>query len=397
MKTKNKKQNKKVGVKKDEVLFKNVDQATEISTYYGFYPIENPEIKKIDKDLSQKIIKEEKDPFPGNVDGFSLEDRVSILREFLEKKLDKNGQPALVSYEKKGDKKNIFSFTLEIIGTNKSIADATIIKTSYEILKEYGVKDLLVKINSIGDKESYAKFIKEFINNFKKNFEEMTTQCRQNFKKNPLCVLSCGHEKCIKLTENCPKPMNFLSEPSRRHFKEVLEHVEFLNIPYEIDEKLLSDRPFGCFTVFKITDTKDQENYLCAGTRYNTLSKKVGFKKEAPAIGARIKLPEIKKSPAKKVFKPTVSFVQIGFDAKLKSLQVIEILRQEKIPTFQMLSRDKLSSQLQTADNMKIPYTIIMGQKEAMENSVIVREAKTHSQETVSINDLAKYLKKILK
>jgi ferritin-like protein len=59
MKTKNKKQNKKVGVKKDEVLFKNVDQATEISTYYGFYPIENPEIKKIDKDLSQKIIKEE--------------------------------------------------------------------------------------------------------------------------------------------------------------------------------------------------------------------------------------------------------------------------------------------------------------------------------------------------
>jgi histidyl-tRNA synthetase len=394
---KNKKTKRKIEGKKNEVLFKNVDEATEISTYYGFYPVESPEVKKIDKETSQKIIKDEKDPFPGNVDGFSLEDRVSILREFLEKKMDKNGQPALISYERKSDKKGCPTFTLEIIGTNKSIADATVIKTSLEILKEYGIENLLVKINSIGDKESYAKFIKEFINHFKKNFEEMTKECRQNFKKNPLCILSCGHEKCLKLTESCPKPMNFLSEPSRRHFKEVLEHIEFLNIPYEIDEKILSDRPFGCFTVFKIIDAEKPENNLCVGTRYNTLSKKVGFKKETPAIGARIKLPEIKKTSAKKIFKPIVSFVQIGFEAKLKSLQVIEILRKEKIPTFQMLSRDKLSSQLQTADNMKIPYTIIMGQKEAMENSVIVRESKTHSQETVSIGDLAKYLKKILK
>jgi histidyl-tRNA synthetase len=381
---------------KNEVLFKGVDQATEISTYYGFYPINSPEIKKIDRDTANKVLKDEKDSFPGNLDIFEIEDRVAILREYIDKKMDRSGQPALVSYEKKSDKKHNL-FHLEILGTNKSIADATIIKTSLEILKEYGLENLVVKINSMGDKDSYNKFLKEFVSYTKKNMEEMTSQCRQNFKKNPLCILNCEHEKCVKIAETCPKPMNFLSEPSRNHFKEVLEHLETLEIAYEIDEKMVSDRTYGCFTVFKIIKAEEQKNTLCAGVRFNTLSKKIGLKKETQSMGAVIKLPEKKNEIKKKIFKPVVSFVQIGFEAKLKSLQVIEILRKEKIPTFQVLSRDKLSSQLQIADNLKIPYTIIMGQKEAMENSVIVREALTHSQETVSIKNLSIYLKKYLK
>ena len=100
---------------------------------------------------------------------------------------------------------------------------------------------------------------------------------------------------------------------------------------------------------------------------------------------------------SKKIEKPLVCFVQIGFEAKLKSLQVIEMLRAAKIPTYQSLSHDKLSSQLQIADNQKIPYAIIMGQKEAMENSVIVRCMANQSQETVPLPNLQKYLEKILK
>ena len=89
--------------------------------------------------------------------------------------------------------------------------------------------------------------------------------------------------------------------------------------------------------------------------------------------------------------------MQIGFEAKLKSLEVVEILRSAKIPTYQSLSKDKLSSQLQIAENLKIPFTIIMGQKEAVENSVIVRSMNTRSQETVPLPLLAKYLAKLIK
>ena len=93
--------------------------------------------------------------------------------------------------------------------------------------------------------------------------------------------------------------------------------------------------------------------------------------------------------------KPQVCFIQIGFEAKLKSLEVVETLRHAKIPLYQALAKDKLSSQIQTAENMGIPHIIIMGQKEALEGSVIVRVMKTRMQETVPLTELAGYLKKL--
>ena len=250
----------------------------------------------------------------------------------------------------------------------------------------------------MGDRESFGRFVREFTTYCRKNLENIHPSCRQDFKKNSLCILSCKHEKCLKVLEEAPKPISFLSEPSRVHFTEVLEYIEILGIPYRIENSLVADRTYGCQTVFEILDDKTSKP-LSSGARYNILARKIGFKKEVPAIGAKVEIRDFDgRVPAsRKIEKPLVCFVQIGFEAKLKSLQVIEMLRAAKIPTYQSLSRDKLSSQLSIAENLKIPYTIIMGQKEAMENSVIVRYMVNRSQETVYLPDLRKYLGKILR
>ncbi len=386
---------------KHEILYKNIDWATETATYFGFAPFMVPEVTALDKTKAVKIEKEEKDSGHGNLPFFNLSQRVSILRDYFEKKWDKEPHPILVSYNhpNKTDSKT-FKFDLEIMETTKSIADATIIKTAYEILKEAGFKDLSVSVNSIGDKESFTKFFREFYNYCKKNLENINSSCRQDFKKNVLCLLSCDHEKCKKVMEDAPKPMNFLSEQSRIHFKEVLEHIETLGIPYEIDNSLVAERTFGCQTVFKITNKNEEgEKTLASGVRYNTLAKKIGFKRDLPSIGAKIEIKDFnnKGMISRKVEKPLVFFVQIGFEAKMKSLLVVEMLREAKIPSYHSLSKDKLSSQLSIAENMKIPYTIIMGQKEAVENSVIVRDMSNRSQETIKIETLTDYLKKVLK
>lgn len=385
-----------------EILYKNIDWATETATYFGFAPFTSPEVTHDDKTKALKIEKEEKDSGHGNLPFFNLPERISVLRDYFEKRWDREPHPILVSYNhsNKNDSKT-FRFNLEIMETSKSIADATIIKTAYEILKEAGFENLSVSINSIGDKESFTKFFKEFYNYCKKNLDNINSSCRQDFKKNVLCLLSCTHEKCRKVMEDSPKPMNFLSEQSRIHFKEVLEHIETLNIPYEIDNSLVAERTFGCQTVFKITNRLGEEEgqVLASGVRYNILAKKLGYKKDLPSIGARIEIKDFNNRGmiARKVEKPLVFFVQIGFEAKMKSLLVVEMLREAKIPSYHSLSKDKLSSQLSIAENMRIPYTIIMGQKEAVENSVIVRDMSNRSQETIKIETLTDYLKKVLK
>ena len=86
-------------------------------------------------------------------------------------------------------------------------------------------------------------------------------------------------------------------------------------------------------------------------------------------------------------------FIQLGFDAKLKSLNVIEILRKAKIPIAQSLSKDSLGTQLAVAEKTGMKYALIFGQKEALEDSVIVRDMESRSQDTVKLDKLLEYLK----
>ena len=77
----------------------------------------------------------------------------------------------------------------------------------------------------------------------------------------------------------------------------------------------------------------------------------------------------------------------------MRSLNIIEILRNSKVPLTQALTKDSLGSQLASAEKMKIPYAIIFGEKEFIDDTVIVRDMNTRSQNTVKIADLQKYMK----
>ncbi|MBI2474531.1 MAG: hypothetical protein HYV68_02405 [Candidatus Taylorbacteria bacterium] len=380
-----------------EILYRNLDWAAETAAYYGFSPSNFPDVTKTDREKAAEVQKEDRDTDEGYLPFFDLASRIAVLRDYQERRLDKEAQPVLLAHSsKKGDSK-IYHFGLEILGSSKSIADATVIKTAYEILRGHDFNNLVVAVNSMGDRESFGRFVREFTNHSRKNLDGFNTSCRADFKKNPLRIMNCGHEKCGGVLADAPKPMGTLSEPSRIHFKEVLEYIEILGIPYRIEDTLIADRTFGCQTVFRIVDDEKGQT-VATGVRYNILARKIGFKKELPTVGARIELRDASKiTHSRKIEKPLVCFVQIGFEAKLKSLQVVEMLRSAKIPTYQSLSRDKLSSQLQIAENLKIPFALIMGQKEAVENSVIVRNTNNRSQETVPLPQLSHYLAKLIR
>jgi histidyl-tRNA synthetase len=85
----------------------------------------------------------------------------------------------------------------------------------------------------------------------------------------------------------------------------------------------------------------------------------------------------------------------LGAEAKLKSLNVIEILRKAHIPIAQTLSKDNLGSQLASAEKLGVPYVLIFGLKEALSDSVIVRDMSNRSQETVKLGKLLDYLKEL--
>jgi histidyl-tRNA synthetase len=183
-----------------------------------------------------------------------------------------------------------------------------------------------------------------------------------------------------------------------------------MQVPYSINNCLVGGKDYYTRTIFEIrTDDavnkahpKEKfENVLAAGARYDDLAKRLGSKRDVPSVGISISLGGLglveprKRAEQKKSRKPPIYLIHIGMSAKQQSLEALEILRKAKIPVYQSLSRDKISVQVAAAEKMNVPYTIIIGQKEALEGTAIVRNMQNRSQQTVPLAILPSHLKKV--
>ncbi len=398
------------------------EKAQEVAAYYGFKPINTPIMEHeevftssvgegtdiVDKEMYTLRTK------GGDHLALRPEGTAGVMRAYIEHGMQTEPQPVMLYYygpyfrhdkPQRGRYRELRQFGLEIIGNEKSICDALAIKTVYTMLEEAGAQNLAIDINTIGDKECRPHYIKELTNYYKKHSALLAPIDRERLKTNPLRILDSKEPKTIAVNEHAPDAVANLCSGCKHHFKEVLEYLEQMGIPYRINKNLVRGLSYYTRTVFEIIEEGAGENgeslTIAAGGRYDYLAKTLGSKKDIPAIGAAIGADRVVKAPwykklALRILKKTkIYFIQLGFEAKLKSLNVIEILRKAHIPISQSLSKDSLSQQLAIAEKLNIPYCIIFGQREALEDSVIVRDMSNRSQETIPLKKLLEYLKSL--
>ncbi len=400
------------------------EKAQEVAVYYGFSPIEIPMLEHVsifergvgaNTDVVEKELYNLKTKGGDNL-AMRPEATAGIMRAYIENGWQSLPQPIMVytygpmfrhDKPQRGRYREFRQFDLEMIGSEKPIADAMIIITSVAILEDLGIKKVTLKINSIGDKDSRNKYLKELTNYYKKLQPKLCANCKERLKTSPLRLLDCKDEGCKPFKEEAPKAINSLTNDAKKHFKQTLEYLEEAGVAYEIDNFLVRGLDYYTHTVFEfeavVTDEEGKEKTMSigGGGRYDYLAKILGSKKDVPAVGVALGVDRIllcegtENIEAKVQKKPKVFFIQLGLEAKLKSLKIIEMLRKSKITLTQSLSKDSLSIQLGMAERIKVPYAIIFGQKEAMENSVIIRNMSTHSQESVSVENLVEHLKKL--
>ncbi len=394
----------------------HLDKVGEIAFYYGFSPVKSPAITKADldaaKDISENDFMDDETDRHGKLP-LGVEEKLALIRTYEEDNWAARPQPVQIYLKDpsrgsptNGKKSGCYRYAdLEILGTSGAIAEATLIQAGRAMLSAEGHDDVRVEINSIGDKDSMARFARELTAYYRKNINDMTPECRQLFKKDPFELLSSREASCQELNKHAPRSMDFLSEVSRRHLEEVLEYLETLHIPYSINNALIGNRSYCTETIFALVDNspsedKSRQKVYGIGVRYNGLGKKLGFKRDIQGIGlsllgksANLSLRE----SLKKVKRPIASFVQLGSESKLLSLDVIERLRIAKIPLYLSLAKDRLGAQVSSIEKYRTPYVIVMGKKEAVEKSVIVRRTDTYSQDTVPLDKLPDYMKKVEK
>ena len=398
------------------------EKAQEVAVYYGFKPIETPILEQeelivggigegtdiVDKEIYTLKTK------GGDHLALRPEHTAPLMRAYIEHGMQTLPQPVMFyqygpvfrhDKPQRGRYRQFWQFDLDVLGNEKSIMDALVIKTGMTILEEAGATNLTIDINSLGDKECRNGYIKELVSYYKKNINNLPTVDRERLKINPLRILDSKEEKTKEINVSAPDSISFLCPSCKKHFKEVLEYLEEMNIQYNINKNLVRRLSYYTRTVFEVYTESLEEGGLpiqvASGGRYDYLARQIGGKKDVPAVGFSMGVDRIveskwyKKLCPRILKKPKIYFIQLGAEAKLKSLNIIEILRKAHIPITQSLSKDSLGSQLSIAEKLGIPYAIIFGVKEALDNSVIVRNMSNRSQDTVKLPKLLEYLKEL--
>jgi len=398
------------------------EKAQEVAVYYGFKPIETPMLEHtevftsgigegtdiVDKEMYTLKTK------GGDHLALKPEQTAGLMRSYIEHGMQNLPQPVMFyqyapafrhDNPQRGRYRQFWQFDLDSLGSDKSIVDALVIKVGMSILEEAGAQNLSVDINSIGDKECRHIYLKELTSYYRKHINSLAHIDRERLKTNPLRILDSKEEKTKEVNENAPDAISFLCAPCKKHFKEVLEYLEEMNIGYNINKNLVRGLSYYTRTVFEIIEQDGGEEgtplTLAGGGRYDYLARQLGSKKDVPAVGFSIGVDRIissswyKKLSPRILKKPKIYFIQLGSEAKLKSLNIIDVLRKAHVPISQSISKDSLGSQLAIAEKLGVPYALIFGVKEAIENSVIVRDMSNRSQETVKLKNLLEYLKEI--
>ncbi len=306
-----------------------------------------------------------------------------------------------------GRYRQFHQFNLEVFGEQNPVADAQLIQIFYNILKELKFKNLVVEVNSIGDSQCRPYYKKLLASYLKSRESSLCADCRRRAKQNPLRVLDCKEEKCQPIKAQAPQIVDHLCESCKTHFKEVLEFLDELDLPYRLNPYLVRGLDYYTKTVFEIfqeAEAGEKSAALVGGGRYDALVKLLGGK-DAPACGGAagverivehlrgaMKIEETPHLQSKGIF-----LAQLGGLAKRKSLKLFEDLRRARVSVAEAFGRDSLKAQLRSADRLLVPYALIIGQKEALENTVIIRDMKTGKQDVVKMDKAVDEIKKRLK
>ena len=337
----------------------------------------------------------------------------SIIRAYLENGLSSLPHPVklfsvgpIFRYERpqKGRYRQAHQANFEIIGDQDPVLDAQLIQMFFFICKKLGLKKLITQINSIGCSECRPSYRKKLTAFYRSNKKDLCSDCQKRLKQNPLRLLDCKNTKCISVSEEAPQIIDFLCNDCNGYFKNVLEYLDELEIPYALNSRLVRGLDYYTKTIFEVwpEEKNGRQIALCGGGRYDKLIKLLG-RKDIPAVGFAIGLDRIinlmKEREIKIISKNKYSIflVQLGDLGKKKALKLFEELQQAGLKTASSFSKNTIKTQLKLANKMQVRFSLILGQKEAIDESIIIRDMDSGSQEVVPLSRVVKEIKKRIK
>ncbi len=335
------------------------------------------------------------------------EGTAGVVRSFIENKLYGSNLPrkfyytgTMYRYERPGNGRNreFTQFGVEILGSNDPLIDAEIISMPYNLFQDLGFKDLIVKINNLGtkeDRENYKRALKEYLS---PHIHELCEDCKRRYETNPLRILDCKVDQDTEILKNVPNILDYQSEESKTRFNKVKEYLNFLDVDYEVDSKLVRGLDYYDFTVFEIvldTEILGGASTIAAGGRYNSLVENLDGPK-TPCIGFACGLERIMLAmdEIEEMEKRALDcyILYVDEEEKLKAMMLAQDLRISGVSVDYDTTGRSLKSQFKEADRNLARLLIILNSEDLKKGLINVKDNLTKEEVKIDENEIIDYI-----
>lgn len=380
----------------------------EIASLFNYREIRTPTFEKTE--LFKRGIGEDtdivsKEMYSFNNDEYTLKPEMTapVIRAYLENHLYNKSPFQKLYYianmyrherPQAGRFREFTQFGAEAIGSDNYSVDVELIALSHKILSTFGINDIVIKINTIGDFEERKEYLRHLVKYLRRYESELSEDSQKRLQRNPLRILDSKDEKDIFILKDAPVLFEFLSSKTRAHFEKVLDGLKTVGINYEVDNKLVRGFDYYTSTTFEVVSPLlGSQNAIFGGGRYNRLIEQLGGS-PTPAIGFACGLERltyiIEKSyynfPSEK--KVDVFIAYLGETALKLALKISSELRDKGLKIEIDHLYRSLKSQLKEANRLKVKYCLIIGENEIRESSAILRDMSSATEEHLPFDTL---------
>lgn len=284
----------------------------------------------------------------------------------------------------------------EAIGSIEPIIDAQVMLMCHRFCKDLGI-DVTLHVNTLGTPQSRKEYLTHLVAYFKQHKNKLSEVDKKRLLKNPLRMLDSKEPGMEELKAGAPQIVDYLDPESKAHFMKVLEYLDEADVQYTLNPHLVRGLDYYAHTIFEIMMTNPPTEEMAAialggGGRYDGLVPMLGGRENIGAMGAALGVERVilaAKSlgihqPAEEK-KVDVFFCQLGDAARRKGLATFERLREGGIGCAEAFGKGALKSQLELADKMKAKLALILGQKEVLDGTIIIRDMDSGAQEIVDV------------
>lgn len=338
------------------------------------------------------------------------EGTAGVVRSYIENKMYGGAtQPVkffyiepMYRYERpqSGRLREFSQFGCEVIGCDDAYIDAEIISIPVNLFKTLGLRNVKVELNSLGDKESRENYREALINYLKPHINELCDDCKVRLEKNPLRILDCKVDGDNEIIKKAPKTIDYLTSEAKKRFLDVKHYLEIMDIPCEVNPKIVRGLDYYNHTVFEIMadiDTMGSQSTLAAGGRYNGMIETLEGP-STPAIGFACGLDRLMLALEKEDIElPIKNWVDvyIMYVSDTEKDYAVNICQTLRLSGFDIEMENmgrSLKAQFKQADRLNAKFLIILNDEDINKKMIKIKDNVTKEEVTINEDELVDYI-----